>query len=680
MVLVRMDIDELKGAVSDLHSFWDKAMDQWTAAANASARALADTSQTSSALSTHLIATSTLWKDLQARIDLAILVNTGDDGHVPSGVVTYTLPGTDESIEAVKQALGEELARLASSEHSTEGRDGLKNLDDQLARYEDDAAVMSAFFDELGPAGLFDVMADTADQFMAEDLELRQSILDHIKAGLHTADASWPPSRSQAYADALVNAATVPPDEYSEHWSEYSSALSFLLYDSSYSDAFLTAAANGIDAYERVARDGEPGMWSGRMLGPNAWGQYFPETSVSASWDPSVSLMTALANNADVSLDFFSSGDDTNGPNDREKYWIHDRTWDDDQFSALSGALAAATTDPSVLTDPARARQAAELASHTVNLIGHRPGLEADDLLGDLGATDASENFARILATYMVGADQAVYSGTEIPWDRGSAMDLEAWFMDGTLATTPLFNDDSLNAFIVLASSTKDGMTTLRGGLDTYADRKYGLALDEVTRGTETSATNWQKAYESQGALEGFFVRAVGDSAIAEAEDEKAAREMWVSLASDGVGLIPFGGLVTRAGGSAAVETVVSFAIDQGRDKATDAVNDSWSDVVGSATDQQTQIAEDSLERAKYQAARALVNQGGLVEPDPSSALWRPDGTLIPWSEVEDLDPTVRARDLDRLYDADTGTGLLLDKDEFDSRYRDKFDDYYQKK
>jgi len=675
MVLVKMDVGELRGVVSDLKSFWDKAMTEWTEVGNASSRALADTGTMSTALSTHLTALSDQWKDLQARIDLAVLVNTGDDGHVPSGVLQYTLPGSDESLEAVKQALGKELAEYSRTDRARTDTDGQKVLDGLLDRYDDDQLIMSAFLDDLGPNGLFDLMTETAGYMGVDERDLRLSILEHLKHGLGTADAGWPPSRSSAYAKSLVDAATDPGDDYNDKWSDYSSALSFLLYDSSYSDAFLTAAADGIDAYERVASDGRPGLWMGRMMGPNKWGAYFPEDAISASWDPSVSLMTALAHNADVSLDFFGEGGGHGKPTDREMYWIHDRTWSDDQFSALSGALDAATTDPGILRDPTKAAEAATLASHSVNLLGHRPGIDGDTLTGDMGGTDAAQHLAHILATYMYGADVSAGNRSPVDWNQGDASTVQVTFADGQ-TVTPFFNRDSLMKFVALASGTKDGMTTLRGGLDAYADRKYRLALDSLDLGTDAGRENWSLALQDQGSLEGLFVKAVGDSAIAKAKGDDETRKFWISLASDGVGLIPFGGLVTKAGGGAVVEKTISFAIDQGISEATDSVTEKWASLEDAAKGEWNGEADESLQRSRYAALQAIAAHGGYLTND-GSKIWSSDGTLISWNELQKLPTGQRNSLLSTLTDPDTGAGVILDPHGFDNAYKGAFDAYF---
>src|SRR3954451_13211441 len=164
-------------------------------------------------------------------------------------------------------------------------------------------------------------------------------------------------------------------------------------------------------------------------------------------------------------------------------------------------------------------------------------------------------------------------------------------------------------------------MTTLRGGLDAYTDRKYALALDSLDHDGEAGERNWDAAYRDQGGLEGLFVKAVGDSAIADAKGDDETRKFWISLASDGVGLVPFGGLVTKAGGGAVVEKTVSFALDHGISEATDSATEKWASLEEAAVGEWNKKADESLARSKYSALQAIAAHGGRLTND-GSAVW----------------------------------------------------------
>lgn len=687
MVLVQMDVDALKGVTDRLRSLSEQAFDEWTTVGTAASAALARVPRMTTGLTTHLPALAQLARDLEARVDLAILVNTGDDGRAPSGMVSYTLPGGVESMAAVKQALGEQLAALAGTEHAQTTPEGMAALDERLARYVDDPEVMSAFYRALPPAGLLDLMSEAADVYYGNNdisIDLRTSLLEHLKAGLHTADASWTGPESSAYAAALVGAATGEGEGAWDYENSFRAggALSYLLYDSEFSNPFLTTVGEGIDAYERVTSDGRPGLWMSRVMGMNTWYGYFPDGVVSASWDPAVSLMSAFGNNPEVSLDFFMKDSSGGSVSERQMYWLHDRTWTDDQFSHLSEALLAATTDPTLIQpwDSASAAQAALLASHTINLIGHRPGIDGDLLTDDDGPTNAAGNFATILSTYVYGADLSVWvTGAE--WNKGDVGEARLPYCDGAAPNTPLFDPDSLEKFIVLSSSTDDGFTNLRAGLDTYSARKYAIAVEALAANPEDAVEQrwFEEAYGSQAKLEGLFVHAVGESTIAEAGDADEVRKKWVELASSGIGLIPFGGVVTRAGGSALTEKLVTFTIDQARGEVASQVSEDWATLKGQAVSNQTDIAETSLDRARYDVLYAMAHNDGLLVGDLPNTTWAPKGELLTWSEYSELDGGDQLEALTYLLDPKVGVGIWFRSSEFEGAYKDAFFAYYQK-
>jgi len=85
-------------------------------------------------------------------------------------------------------------------------------------------------------------------------------------------------------------------------------------------------------------------MMSGTALGG---GNLFDGEDSEGAFDPFTSYMTALGNNGEGALQFFSEGDN------RQEYYIGHRKWGHDNFEGLLSALDAATTDPGNLSDSA---------------------------------------------------------------------------------------------------------------------------------------------------------------------------------------------------------------------------------------------------------------------------------------------------------------------------------------
>jgi|GEM_PF-3093170 len=687
MVLVRMDVDALTGVVGALRSFFDEAMDEWTNVSNAASKALTRCERMSSGLTTHLPAVAQLAADLQARVDLAVLVNTDADGRTPTGWVEYTVPGTQEPLADVRGALGQALATYAASDHVGDGPEAMTAFNERLARYLDDDVVMCDFYQALTAEGLLDLMTHSADTFASNDisLELRTDLLANLKSGLTAATGAWSDGDATTYAAALVDAATgqagLSDNEYAP---QFHRALSYLLYDSNFSDAFLTTAADKIDAFERIARDGEPGFWSGLDAGQSSWPLYFPQDAMGASYDPAVSLMSALGNNPQVSLDFFM-GDDgiaRGTVSNRQMYWLHDRDWMDDKFSCLSEALLAATTDPSLLQPPdsATAAQAALLASHTVNLIGHRHLNTGQMTEGD-GKETAASNFATILSTYMHGVDNMI-STNSYDWDNGDTARFSLTFYPAEQPNTPVFNADSLDAFITLSSSTEDGMRTLRDGLNTYTNVKYGLTINRLLAepDNEDAKDKFDLAYVGQAKMEGFFVRAVGLSAIAEARGQDTTTAAWMALGSDVVGAIPFGTYVSRAGGDLLDQAIVNFTAGQGRKGAVDSLSETFASLEGEEVDKQNYLADASFDRASYRILETLYQYPSLTATAiPKGAEWAPDGRVPTYDEYVNLSSGTQSTGLSYMQSSDLGVGKYFKKDNFETAYRNAFNEYFEK-
>lgn len=549
MVRVSIDVTALRDVIQGMRDVVDEVSEEWSAVGTAAAEALTSAPALQK-LGDHTTAVTEAADDLQARLDLAILVNTGDDGKLPdSGTLTYELSGSSDSVDAVMEQLGVELAEVGRNVHPWLP-DEYGDYADLMERYTNDGTVMSAMYQELGPQGTLALIAQFAedDEGYGIDPADQERLLSAMQDGLETAsnESGFP---SDEFADGLVDAATQHPSDPDApvNVAAFPGALSYLLYDSHYSDEFLTSAADALDEYERTNMEG---TWSDRSMGSNIdFSRFFPDDATVAGWDPMVGLMSALGNNADVSLDFF-----TGGPNDgadRQMYWLHDRQWMHDQFLHVSEALLEATTDPSLLDPPdgQDAADASQLVSAAVNLLGHREGIGYYD--AGMFGTDversaaASENFATMLATYMYAVDESLQLGEpHLPgWDEAvNSQNVRAGYYPGVIPNVPLFNEDSLRNFMVYSAGNEDGLLALRAGLNDYTAQKYSLAaqyLQESGVDDQVARDIFEQAYLGQAQLEGAFVNAIGDASVSRAAGEDAVREQWVSLGTDVIGLFP---------------------------------------------------------------------------------------------------------------------------------------------
>jgi hypothetical protein len=397
--------------------------------------------------------------------------------------------------------------------------------------------------------------------------------------------------------------------------------------------------------------------------------------------------MSALGNNPKASLDFFSQGAVTDGVSARQMYWIHDREWSSghslDGVSSLSQALLAATTDPSVLSPPdgGTAKQAARLASQTVNLLGHRTDIEHSDLAGK---PTTAKNLATILSTYMQGVDELGWSGPGGLWNKGTAIDPKLVYFDGSQLNVPFFNPESTRSFIALAASSQGGFTTLRAGVDTFADRKYSLVLETLSNNptNEAAQADFTNAYVTQAQLEGLFARAVGDSAIADAKKKNAASAAWVALGDDAVRVVPLDTFVTKVAGRDRAEAMVTFTINRARGAMADAASARWKALTGDEIDTQTELAKQAERRAAYRIMTTLATYpSALARPLPDSE-WSPGGQLLSLNKMGGLGSSKWENAKTYLLSPDLGIGSLFgvaDLSAFDLTYQTQFKAFYDK-
>lgn len=310
------------------------------------------------------------------------------------------------------------------------------------------------------------------------------------------------------------------------------------------------------------------------------------------------------------------------------------------------------------------------------HLLGHR-GISGSVISDDGGPTVAAENFALLISTYMHGVDRMLDT-KDCAWDAGGVGTLSLAFGDGVQQNTPRFNAASLDAFIALAGSTETGFATLRGGLDTYAANKYTIALSSLAANPDDPMAQgyFSEAYKSQAKVEGVFLNAIGDSAIGKARGADKARAAWVALGTDLVGVVPFGSLVTKAGGGALEVAVVNFTVGQAKKQGAGAVTSFFGSDEAKEVASRNALAEEAMHRARYQVLVAAAEYPNLVAQQiPGSASWVQNGQPLPWESMGDA---AQEEALGWLQDSDTGVGRYFDQDTFETLYEKEFGEFFE--
>lgn len=645
MVRVSIDIEAATGVVSSLRTFFDEAMDEWTAVSNAAGRALCSTTSLK-ALSDPLVLVSQSAKDLETRVELAVLVNTGDDGVMPtSGVVSYELSGSD-TIENVKDQLGRELA------------DGLRNLDayDYLSRqdveelehyttlmekYANDPAVTDGLFDALGPQGVVELpvlLKDFAKNYQQhlmghpeEDIswdedtpmsmriaDLQQRFMEAYGTGLATSTGSDDFNRDHPdFADQIVQVVT-------EQRAGLGWGLSQILRYGDYDADFLTSLGTGLYDWEieqygpvwapQVAND----EWAWR-LGTDDDGQYF---------DPFVGLFEAMGRNPEAAADFFNPDGGGEDAQERSKYLIQERTWRADDFNALGEALdAASTTWHNTNATPAQQEQAAWIASATVYYLGQRDGGHHGRRIGDAG----KDSLAHILATYIYDVDRVAQgTSTGTPPSTHTPSSVSAW--DLGLPPGANFSLGDLNTVLGEVLTDDTAMVQLADATAALNAHRIETAVEAFNNDpSQTSVVSGsvQTSAKLTGYLLGNLER--GTEAAGKEIDER--NKQFIDLASDVVGLIPTG------------KTFTSFLADQARSQGKDAITSALTGNEGAAGAEAFDAQQTALTDLQIAMAVALADSPHL----PESATTDQNGDTYPWfvdggfDESRLEDPEVRS-------------------------------------
>ncbi|MBO3102632.1 DUF6571 family protein [Cellulomonas fengjieae] len=638
MVKVSIDVEAAQGVSKAFRTFYDDAMDEWTAVANAASSALVSTASLK-ALQDPLVLISLSANDLDSRVELAQLYNTGDSGHVPSGgVLTYELSGSSDSMESVKEQLGKELAenlqKIAPYGDYLD-RDDVEAYDyyvGLLEKYEADPSVMTGMFEELGPEGVVQLpimLKDFADQYqrdlggksdddlfwdedtpMSEHIsEMQQKFIESLGTGFGNYTKT-PGFDEDEYANGIVDAVKNRTGE--------SFGLSQVLRYGEYDSAFLVNVGEGL--YEFEKEEGGSGPIWGNQLNSEVANWQIGTDGDTKYYDPFIGLFEAMGRNPEASLDFLnpdSGGDDAQ---ERAKYFIEERTWRADDFNALGLALDSASTAFHKAGDP-NAERAAWVASATIKFLGERDG---DPVIGDAG----KDSLGHILATYVADIDAAA-AGAEGGLGTHDAPRNSPW-----QATYPIGADFDFDALRkVMGEVLTDTGAASQLGAATAALNADRLNWAAENWGGEGTDTGYLQAAVNNGAtLQGFILKTMGAGLSDEAKDADEQAQAFIDMASDVVGLVPTGG------------TFASFLSDQAKGAGQDWVSDKFTGNESRVDAEQHKVREVAWTDQQIALAIALAEAGKL----PEGSMTNIDGVTHQWFDsgtfsADDLaDPSVR--------------------------------------
>lgn len=641
-----------------------------------------------------------LASELRTRVDLAIAIETARRGGFP-GQVTGVVETSNASGDNLDAVLGRALAdaALAVDPGDAASRAWLADL---LREHDDKEDFATAFLSRLGGAETLSLLTNVAYADDGRPGDDQHTILTSLRRMLPLADRAWDAAEREAFGVQLGRAATWQDADVANRGRAfaYGAALSFLLTDQPFSPELSVGLARTLEEYERslLASAGPYSpeqVWLQRMPGGNPFLAHGPGGAdgvpPTATLDASAALMSSLARSPQAALAVFSRGADGTTTTPTLRHWLTDRTWTEDRFSLLSAALAAATTDSSILDDAANDWNRAIVTAAAVNLIGGRTDIDRDLLSED---SNAAMNFARILGANVLAMDYAVM------WDAdpGSAALVDAngsvWFGRGDLGPVPVFaaktpSGDAttlspLARFAVLASTTEESSALLRTAVDRWAKFKYAVSLGEVAASLEAAGvvvtadngesqlrdhdkSGFQAAITSQGKLEGMLAHAVGRTDIDDAKMDDARRAMWAGLVQDTVGLVPYAKTVLGDFPQGIARRVIELGISKTEAAAIDSITTSDAGATRVAA---TKDAALALDRAEYQVVMTLATSD-VVSPELAQGLLEPDGTPVSFETFSSL-PSYKGRLLD-----DGAFGTLFGDSDLDGTFKSQWHIYY---
>lgn len=396
-------------------------------------------------------------------------------------------------------------------------------------------------------------------------------------------------------------------------------ALSYLLDDQFHDDAFLETLGDRLDSFERndLMRGGWSSMAHDDMYG-GTWENLMGGDE--GAYDPMASFMSSLGKNEDASLDFFTKDES------RQEYWIEERFWGHDDFDGLMSALDAATTGEQNIDDPDnpdRAEDAASLMSSAVEYLANREdnfGDGADEAFKPGDVSDAgTEHLAHMISTYMPAVDYYIGDGSDTTGTQaGDTARIEVDGL-GVLQDMPVFEKSELAGIVQVAVSTEDGFTEMREGVSAYQNLALQTAVED--------GRDLQQVANSDGRIEGFFLRQVGDVEIDEAENQDAQAQAWIDLGKNLTGAIPMGGSVTSALGGAALDLTASEVSDALTQNAEGVLDDLRNNRV-----------PESFGTRKFAMAEVLYESGGISRDDLDQLAATEDEGGEPYATQAEMD------------------------------------------
>ena len=653
---VSIDIPALESAIGKLTDLAGRIETQRNRVLNGTPCAVPSLSDSSIAL------VSTWLKDqepeLSTRLDLAKLLDTKG-----AGVATYTTDA--DTLANVQSQLGKELANRVNDVSYDTDNDDLKTLNDILARRADDAKVMSAMYQDLQPSGTARVISVLESNLHMTGAESAMDLAETLRKGLQTAskDTAFP---GEQYGKDMVRWFTAPMlSDDEQRWAEEhdmmgmngASLLAFMMRGGDYSPTFLKGAANELDQFEQLSKDGPMGdatVWYGH----NGYSEFNEGEEVKAG-DPMAEMMRAMSRQPAVGMEFLND-------EDRRNYYFSDRDWSQDGYDGVSALADSVSTDADNLkNDP---HLATTIAADFGNKIFDRDDFDPKD------AKEGADSVSHLLSFYMPSVANTL-DGEAGDGDTKTTGHLTINGL-GTTGEMPIFYRDDLGNLTKVAMSTEDSMKTMAEGVGGYTGQRVNNLAADLGADPKNPDVRGQLrgALMDDAQLQGYMERMAGETEIDEADNAEQQRQYWSGLVSDAIDFVPVPG--SKVAGEELGDWAskgIDYAWNHGTEYALDGTSHAIS---GTPTPDEARAsasgrAADHLRGMNLGTYHALLESGAIEKGPPS---WYDHGQLKDIDEIK-ADPDQSA------YNSDATAGMagIISDEDLENTYKTTFQTYYEK-
>jgi hypothetical protein len=183
------------------------------------------------------------------------------------------------------------------------------------------------------------------------------------------------------------------------------------------------------------------------------------------------------------------------------------------------------------------------------------------------------------------------------------------------------------------------------------------------------------KGLSENAHLEGMFLKATGDAAIAEGKDKDDQIGKWIDHAEQIVGLVPVPGVENMADGTA--KDIVNLAIDEGKSSGVDSLKESLAHYEDDARSKKSHDTQTALHQQEYVVAKTLLEED-VIKPDglKGSKLWK-DGGMISYEDFSKMSAADQDSALSRLMSSEKGVGQYFDHNEYEDQAKNEFTPYF---